>query len=301
MHWRLWAYALLASAAAAQSETYTLLHRVQSIGEDGKQIYTPWQPRALIRYPTTVAGAEGLVVNEGLASEMNFPDDDTNAFYQLKVVHGDTRELSAEHWKSHVDGDNGFVTFAKLVRVLITQCQLRTHADAPLEDTVELHLSRPPLEIGDESTPPQVVGLSYGIQPRTPYDDQACPIFQEKGALHSSAFTTTVSVSVPAPPETYVDFSRRPLRITKKPEDETPEEAAKKKANEPFDPIQFLRKYWLYLLPIVILFMVPMPEDVPEQPQRRPPSNAPSGVAGRVAPGPGKGPVASAAGAARRR
>lgn len=108
--------AVCAALVAAQSETYTLLHRVQTIGEDGKQVNMPWQPRALVRYPTTVAGDEGLVVNEGIPSEMVFPPNDENAFYQIKIVEGDARTFSADVWPSKVNGKEGISTMTKLVR-----------------------------------------------------------------------------------------------------------------------------------------------------------------------------------------
>lgn len=277
-----WIGAVCAALVAAQSETYTLLHRVQTIGGDGKQVNTPWQPRALIRYPTTVAGEEGLVVNEGIPSEMSFPRNDENAFYQVKVVEGDARTFSADAWSSKVNGKGGILSMTKLVCEPLTQCQMRAPPGEPVEDTIEVHLSKPPLEIGDTSSPPYVVGLTYGILPRVPYNNHACPIY-DGDAPHSDGFSTVVSVSVPVVPETYVYISPSPLRRKDKIDEETPEGEAKKKEKAPFDLVAFLRKYWYYILPIVILFMLPMPEDVQDTQPRATP--------GRVAPGPGKGPA----------
>lgn len=69
-----------------------------------------------------------------------------------------------------------------------------------------------------------------------------------------------------------------PLRL-KEEKHESPESEAKKKANQPFDPVAFFRKYWLYFLPIIILMAIPLPEEV-EQGQQDP-------RARRVVPGPG--------------
>ncbi|WFD46634.1 hypothetical protein GLX27_001271 [Malassezia furfur] len=211
---------------------------------------------------------------------MSFPPNDENAFYQVKVVEGDARTFSADAWSSKVNGKGGISSMTKL-------CQLRAPPGEPVKDTIEVHLSKPPLEIGDTSSPPYVVGLTYGILPRVPYNNQACPIY-DGNAPHSDGFSSVVSVSVPVVPDT-------PLRLKDKIDEETPEGEAKKKDKAPFDLVAFLRKYWYYILPIVILFMLPMPEDVQDTQPRAAP--------GRVAAGPGKGPAqpATAPGRAGRR
>lgn len=119
MHWRLWLGAALVPLVAAEKATYTLLHRVQSVRDDGSQSYTPWQLRALVQIPVTTT-SEDLVVNEGIAAETTFPEKDTNAYYQVKLVEGDARTFSRDEWTGRVNVADGLVTFVKLVGVGLT-------------------------------------------------------------------------------------------------------------------------------------------------------------------------------------
>lgn len=55
------------------------------------------------------------------------------------------------------------------------------------------------------------------------------------------------------------------------------------KKDPPKNLVEFLQQYWMYILPVVVLFMLPSAVDVPEPPTR---ATDRSGVAQRVTPGP---------------
>lgn len=120
MHWSraVLLIAALAQAVLADSETYTLLHRAQKVLDSGMQTYSAWQPRALIRVPTTAGGGDGLPLQEGITTETNFPDPDTDTYYQLLAVKGDARSFSHDEWQKKVADFDGFLAFVKLVRIL---------------------------------------------------------------------------------------------------------------------------------------------------------------------------------------
>lgn len=87
---------------------------------------------------------------------------------------------------------------------MLTQCQLRTLPDTPLEDVVRVHLSKLPLQPGDTSPPPRVVGISYAVQPQAVLDTAGCPVWGETAVVHADVFKTEILIEVPEVPERYV-------------------------------------------------------------------------------------------------
>lgn len=76
------------------------------------------------------------------------------------------------------------------------------------------------------------------------------------------------------------------------PTSSTTEKQKTKKQEPPKNLVEFVKRYWTYLLPLVILLFLPGGEDVPQRPTRGVAGQA--GEAQRVTPGPAPAAIASA-------
>ncbi|KAK0551600.1 hypothetical protein OC845_002117 [Tilletia horrida] len=251
---------VLGSASSAQAETaafengssdpnqeaasplvshYTLFHR--SLSTAAGNTASSWAPRAHITLTVrstalepylpplatyedllAAAGGEGSVQSGPLGkAEHAQPWSD---WYQLALVPGEGSQAQA-----HVRKDEGLLTSAKKCHLVSTS--------PTLEDDLVLHLA-------SSGSP---IAISYSV-PGLVLNSDACPLPQSgpyaKRWTVIEGVNTTVSVQVPSvAPEPPL---RAPIPVK---EDGTPEVPPPEKS--------FLQKYWMYLLPILIIMFIP--------------------------------------------
>ncbi|WFD41783.1 hypothetical protein MPSI1_000419 [Malassezia psittaci] len=249
------------------SQGYSMAH------SSGGVSVTEWKPRAVVKYPTAEVGSQGLSYEAVSSSSLSFPEQFENAIYQIKLVHSDAFSERNHASESSFSNENDLLTFVKL-------CQLQSINNEPLQDSLRLHISRAPIDTANQLSSPKIIGVSYGIVSDFGYDSNACPVLNNSIARLTARFSTTLEISVPVVPDA-------PMRIGSKAEEGTAEEGENPKSkNEPLDLMAMAKKYWYFIVPLVVLLIIPMPEDV-----QAAPSDAPSGPPrqARVTPGPGKG------------
>ncbi|WFD05863.1 hypothetical protein MVES1_001197 [Malassezia vespertilionis] len=234
---------LAALACSVQCAQYSLLHRVLDVN-DGHALLA-WQPRAVLDLPS----AEGVSYQP--LSTPAFEIDTDDALYELALVSGDARMFDAEAWADVKRGVSGPSLISKL-------CQFRTSNTEPLTDRLDVYMAD-----AEFSSP---VGLAYGVDAVRPLGANACPEFGDEQTFLGHAFQTQMHVHAPATPEVPLRMATQsmPTAVPGQKEEET-----KKPVENPLnDPVSFLKKYWMYLLPIVVLMMLPAGEDVPQGLQR---------------------------------
>ncbi|KAL4400989.1 hypothetical protein ACI68E_002313 [Malassezia pachydermatis] len=249
---------MVRATESSTTETYTIFHRVID-ALDSKDA-TPWYPRALIHVPKSLAQADD-VQYEGITSNLEFPADPKNKLYQIKAV---PRTKTAE------DEEASFMSYTKL-------CQLRIPNDGEaLPDAIKVYLSHLPTA---SSPAPWVTNLAYVVEQDVPMDKDACPILAKDASYYPTSFATELRLLVPevAPSPVITEDT-----VTSNTQD-APKDG-KKKPEKPKNLVEFLRQYWMYFLPLIVLFMMPASEDIPDRPAGAPAGSA--GVAKRVTPGP---------------
>ncbi|WFC97699.1 hypothetical protein MYAM1_000418 [Malassezia yamatoensis] len=220
-------------------------------------------------YSMAQVGGQGLTYEEVASSSLPFSEQFDNAIYQIKLIHSDAYSEKDHAIESSLSDDNDLMTFVKL-----------SVNNEPVQDNLRLHISKAPIDTASESSPPKIIGVSYGIVSNSGYDTNACPILNGLTANLTDKFSTILEISVPVVPDT-------PMRTRSKAEDGADEKGENPKPkNEPMDLMAMAKKYWYFIVPLVALMIIPMPEDV-----QAAPSDAPSGPQRqpRVAPGPGRG------------
>lgn len=160
-----------------------------------------------------------------------------------------------------------------------------------LLDAVKVHLSHMPV---DESSPVHVTNMAYAVEQDVRWDASSCPIFEEGvKPVYPNTFGTDMRILVPESAPRYVsevtdisavvddvlDESSTTTGTTK----ESKPGAKMGKKEPPKNLVEFLQQYWMYILPVVVLFMLPGGVEVPEPPAQR---SGQQGAAQRVTPGP---------------
>ncbi|KAE8218560.1 hypothetical protein CF319_g7587 [Tilletia indica] len=250
--------AVLSSSALAQDDsssssdsnsnteltsTFTLFHRsLSSAGNSGE---SAWQPRAQITlvdrttslepylppsasYEDLLSSGSGGSVRDGPIGKAEQAQG-LSDYYQLLLVQGTGTEAARQ-----ADDEAGPLTSVKKCHLVSTSSTLR--------DVLALHL---PSSIAGRSRSP--TAISYSV-PGLVLGSDACPLPQSgpyaKRWTEVEGVNTTIRVGSPViaaePP------MRAPIPVK---EDGTPD--------TPPPPKSFLQKYWMYLLPLLILMFIP--------------------------------------------
>ena len=262
---------VVASAVDARLSEYSMLHRVLD-HTDASSMSGPWSPRALIQVPATLeAGPQ--VKYQGADDHLAIEEASSNALYQVKIVPGNVFELPNDEYEKALS-DDGFVSYTKL-------CQLQVQQEgASLPDALKLHMMRIPSDAGTKLA---IAGVVYAVEQDADMDLNACPVFANKGmpAIYARSFNTELRLMLPETLSGYVHIPST---------NETTQSAgkdgkgSKNTREQPKNLVEFLQRYWIYLLPLLILFAMPAAEEPPAPPSSD--KNTGRRQQGRVQPGP---------------
>ena len=230
-----------------------MLHRVLD-HTDASSMSGPWSPRALIQVPATLeAGPQ--VKYQGVDDHLAIEEASSNALYQVKIVPGNVFELPNDEYEKALS-DDGFVSYTKL-------CQLQVQQEgASLPDALKLHMMRIPSDAGTKLA---IAGVVYAVEQDADMDLNACPVFANKGmpAIYARSFNTELRLMLPETLSGYVHIPST---------NETTQSAgkdgkgSKNTREQPKNLVEFLQRYWIYLLPLLILFAMPAAEEPPAPP-----------------------------------
>ena len=264
-------FSVLASAADARLSEYSMLHRVLD-HTDASSMSGPWSPRALIQVPATLeAGPQ--VKYQGVDDNLTIEEASSNALYQVKIVPGNVFELPNDEYEKALS-DDGFMSYTKL-------CQLQVqHEGASLPDALKLHMMRIPSNAGTKLA---IAGVVYAVEQDTDMDLNACPIFANKGmpAIYARSFSTELRLMLP---ETLSGHVHIPSTNETAQSSGKDGKGSKNTREQPKNLVEFLQRYWIYLLPLLILFAMPAAEEPPAPPSSDKNGGRPQ--QGKVQPGP---------------
>lgn len=142
---------------------------------------------------------------------------------------------------------------------LILQCQIRVWKDGDLlPDAIKLHLT--PVAT-DEGTQLRIAGIVYAVEQEWNLGPDACPNYAENDmpGFYPATFATELRLMLPETMTTTIELPKRNETTTnsKKSDDKKTKEAPK-------NLVEFLQRYWIYLLPLLVLFIMPAAEPAPE-------------------------------------
>lgn len=262
---------VVASAADARLSEYSMLHRVLD-HTDASSMSGPWSPRALIQVPATLeAGPQ--VKYQGADDHLAIEEASSNALYQVKIVPGNVFELPNDEYEKALS-DDGFVSYTKL-------CQLQVQQEgASLPDALKLHMMRIPSDAGTKLA---IAGVVYAVEQDADMDLNACPVFANKGmpAIYARSFNTELRLMLPETLSGYVHIPSTNETTQSVGKDG---KGSKNTREQPKNLVEFLQRYWIYLLPLLILFAMPAAEEPPAPPSSD--KNTGRRQQGRVQPGP---------------
>lgn len=275
-------FGVLAYAADTHLIEYSVFHRVLEY-TDASSISGPWSPRALIQVPE-ILEAGPQVKYHGVDGSLNFEQASPNALYQVKLVAGNVFELPNKEYESALSRDDGFVAYTKL-------CQLQVQQEGlSLPDAFKLHMMRIPSNTGTKLA---IAGVVYAVEQDADMDMNACPIFPDKNmhAVYASSFHTELRLMLP---ETLSGHVHVPNTNESTQSTGKDRKGSKNTREQPKNLLEFLQRYWIYLLPLLILFVMPAAEEPPAPPSSD--STVGHRQQGRIQPG----PAAKASGTGKR-
>ncbi|WFD30194.1 hypothetical protein MSPP1_001211 [Malassezia sp. CBS 17886] len=251
---------------ASARTTYSLFHRV--LDKDDAGLAPPWALRGLVHLggPDSVAEYEAVA---GLRTASREPQD----VYQVKVVEGDARGM--QHAGTAEDA-GAWIAYTKL-------CHLRPpRGEEAVRDRLRLHVrTAPDGRDGEREGAPVLAAIDYAVPTAAALGPVGCAWDSAPPRAAGVQFDTEVVAPMPSVPD-------RPLRLPFVEEQHVDE---KGEPTKPKEEKSFLRKYWMFFLPIIILMMIPAPEDI-APPQGGAREGAGQGTApARVAAGPAAGPA----------
>ncbi|KAK0537480.1 hypothetical protein OC842_001626 [Tilletia horrida] len=240
-----------------QQQQFTLFHRAfSSASSSAAQTTTAWQPRALVRLTQRTstlepqlppaAAYEDLLLSGSAGSVQAGPlgkaehAQPHSDFYQLVLVAGTGPDALRR-----AEAGEGPLTSIKKCHLVSTEPTLRDELSLHLPSAGTLAVPSSSDADTDAFRPP--VAISYSI-PGLVLGTDACPLPQSgayaKRWTEIEGVNTTIRVGTPVlaadPP------LRAPIPVK---EDGTPDTPPPEKS--------FLQKYWMYLVPILILMFIP--------------------------------------------
>lgn len=138
-----------------------------------------------------------------------------------------------------------------------------------------------------------IAGVVYAVEQDADMGMNACPIFANKNmpAVYASSFNTELRIMLP---ETLSGYVQVPSTNETTQSTSKDGKGTKNTREQPKNLVEFLQRYWIYLLPLLILFVMPAAEEPPAPPSSD--TSAGRRQQGRIQPG----PAAKAAGSGTR-